>query len=55
MINDVQPGEQADAAASTSALTTRLSPEELKALLEKRVAMMKQGACGSGVTDQYDG
>ena len=51
-INDVQPG-QTEGAAASSTLTTRLSPEQLKELLDKRVEMMKQGATSDGVTDQY--
>ena len=52
-INDVRPDDQPDAAATSSTLTTRLSPEQLKELLDKRVEMMKQGATSDGVTDQY--
>ena len=51
-INDVQPG-QTEGAAASSTLTTRLSPEQLKELLDRRVEMMKQGATSDGVTDQY--
>ena len=49
---DVHPGDEPNAAASTSNLATRLSPEQLGALLEKRIEMMKQSLDG-GVTDQY--
>ena len=52
-INDVQPGDQPDAAVASSTLTTRLSFEQLKGLLDKRVEMMKQGGTNDGVTDQY--
>ena len=52
-INDVRPGDQPDAAATSSTLTTRLSPEQMKALLGQRVEMMKQGGTADGVTDQY--
>ena len=52
-INDVQPGDQPDAAVASSTLTTRLLLEQLKELLDKRVEMMKQGATSDGVTDQY--
>ena len=52
-INDVQPGDQPDAAVASSTLTTRLSFEQLKELLDKRVEMMKQGGTNDGVTDQY--
>ena len=53
-INDFQPGDDPDAAASASNLTTRLSPEQMSALLVKRVEMMKQGAAeAGGMTDQY--
>ena len=52
-INDVRPGDQPDAAVASSTLTTRLSPEQLKELLDKRVEMMKQGGTDDGVTDQY--
>ena len=52
-INDVRPGDQPDAAVASSTLTTRLSPEQLKELLDKRVEMMKQGGTDDGVTDQH--
>ena len=56
VVNDVQPGDVPDAAAGGGdSLSTRLSPEQMQALLEKRVEMMKEGHVGNGaaVTDQY--
>ena len=52
-INDVRPDDQPDAAATSSTLTTRLSPEQMKALLEHRVEMMKQGGTEYAESDQY--
>ena len=53
-INDVQPGDDPNAAAPASHVTTRLSPEQMAALLEKRIEMMKQGpAEDGGATDQF--
>ena len=60
IVNDVQPGDVPDAAAGGGdSLSTRLSPEQMQALLAKRVEMMKQGqvrddgGMDAGVTDQY--
>ena len=44
------PGEGAD---DTEEGNAKLGPEALEALLKSRVEMMKAGAGGSGVTDQY--
>ena len=54
-VNDVQPGDAQEAGGGGSSLSTRLSPEQMRALLERRVEMMKQGGDGldAGVTDQY--
>ena len=58
-VNDVQPADAQDAAAGGGdSLSTRLSPEQMQALLAKRVEMMKQGQVrdegnGAVVTDQY--
>ena len=53
-VNDVPADAQA-AAGGGDSLSTRLSPEQMQALLEKRVEMMKEGHVGNGaaVTDQY--
>ena len=53
-VNDVPADAQA-AAGGGDSLSTRLSPEQMRALLERRVEMMKQGHVGNGaaVTDQY--
>ena len=53
-VNDVPADAQA-AAGGGDSLSTRLSPEQMQALLERRVEMMKQGHVGNGaaVTDQY--
>ena len=57
-VNDVQPADAQDAAAGGGdSLSTRLSPEQMQALLAKRVEMMKQGQVrdegnGAVVTDQ---
>ena len=60
IVNDVQPGDVQDAAAGGGdSLSTRLSPEQMQALLAKRVEMMKQGqvrddgGMDAAVTDQY--
>ena len=43
-INDVEPGEVNEPGRDgDSLLLTRLSPEQMSALLEKRVGMMSQG------------
>ena len=52
-INDVQPGQQPEGAVASSTLTTRLSPEQLKELLDKRVEMMNQGGTADGLADQH--
>ena len=59
-INDVEPGEVNEPGRDgDSLLLTRLSPEQMSALLEKRVGMMRQGqvrddgGMDEGVTDQY--
>ena len=59
-INDVEPGEVNEPGRDgDSLLLTRLSPEQMSALLEKRVGMMRQGqvrddgSMDEGVTDQY--
>ena len=58
-VNDVQPADAQDAAAGGGdSLSTRLSPEQMQALLAKRVEMMKQGQVrdegnGAVVTDQF--
>ena len=59
-VNDVQPADAQDAAAGGGdSLSTRLSPEQMQALLAKRVEMMKQGqvrddgGMDAAVTDQY--
>ena len=53
-VNDVPADAQA-AAGGGDSLSTRLSPEQMQTLLERRVEMMKQGHVGNGaaVTDQY--
>ena len=54
-VNDVPADAQDAAAGGGDSLSTRLSPEQMRALLERRVEMMKQGHVGNGaaVTDQY--
>ena len=54
-VNDVPADAQDAAAGGGDSLSTRLSPEQMQALLEKRVEMMKEGHVGNGaaVTDQY--
>ena len=54
-VNDVPADAQDAAAGGGDSLSTRLSPEQMQALLEKRVEMMKEGHVGNGaaVTDQH--
>ena len=57
-VNDV-PADAQEAAGGGGSLSTRLSPEQMQALLVKRVEMMKQGkvrddgGMDAAVTDQF--
>ena len=45
--------EEVSEDAAVQTLSTKLSPDALKALLGKRVGMVQDGRAGDGVTDQF--
>ena len=51
--DDVQQPVDGEAEAQHPHLTTRLSEEEMKALLAKREAMMREGGSDGTMTDQW--